>query len=123
MSTATTASGGTLALIAYLGVFPTAIAISTWGFALSRSDAGRLALTSFLVPVIATVLGWVFLDELPPSTAWGGAALGVVGALLTRRRSRGGSEQDEVVAVDDLALVRGTEVAGEVVGGAPEHRG
>ena len=87
VTTARTATPGTLALIAYLGIFPTAIAFSTWGWALSRNDAGRLALTTFLVPVIATALGWAFLGELPASTAYVGGALCVLGVLLTRRRA------------------------------------
>ncbi len=39
----------TLALV-YLGVFPTAIAFTTWAYALSLIDAGRLAATTYLVP-------------------------------------------------------------------------
>lgn len=74
-----------LALIAYLGVFPTAIAFSTWAYALRHTDAGRLALTTFLVPAIATVLAWALLDEVPPALAFGGGALCVVGVLLTRK--------------------------------------
>lgn len=76
----------TLALIAYLGVFPTAIAFSTWAFALRHTDAGKLALTTFLVPAIATVMAWVLLDEVPPVLAFVGGALCVVGVLVTRKK-------------------------------------
>ncbi|WP_460936872.1 DMT family transporter [Phycicoccus ginsengisoli] len=97
-------SATTLLLVAYLGVFPTAIAFLLWAFALSRTNAGTLALTTFLVPVIATALGWLFLDELPPAGAYLGGALCVVGVVLTRRRPRparrpvteGEPEQDAV---------------------------
>ena len=81
-------SATTLLLVAYLGVFPTAVAFLLWAFALSRTNAGTLALTTFLVPVIATGLGWLFLDELPPAGAYVGGALCVVGVVLTRRRPR-----------------------------------
>jgi drug/metabolite transporter (DMT)-like permease len=81
-------SAPTLLLVAYLGVFPTAVAFLLWAFALSRTNAGTLALTTFLVPVIATGLGWLFLDELPPAGAYLGGALCVVGVVLTRRRPR-----------------------------------
>jgi drug/metabolite transporter (DMT)-like permease len=94
VDTARSASGQTLLLIAYLGVFPTAIAFSTWAWALSRSNAGSLALTTFLVPVIATGLGWVFLDELPAAAAYAGGALCVAGVVLTRRRSRADARDD-----------------------------
>lgn len=76
----------TLALITYLGVFPTAIAFSTWAFALRCTDAGKLALTTFLVPAIATVMAWVLLDEVPPALAFVGGALCVAGVLVTRKK-------------------------------------
>jgi drug/metabolite transporter (DMT)-like permease len=72
----------------YLGVFPTAIGFSTWAFALKHSDAGKLALTTFLVPFLATGLAWLLLDEVPPSLAFLGGALCIAGVLLTRRRPR-----------------------------------
>lgn len=78
----------TLWWIAYLGVFPTAIAFSTWAFALRHTDAGKQSLTTFLVPAIATVMAWVLLDEVPPGLAFVGGALCVVGVLVTRRKPR-----------------------------------
>jgi drug/metabolite transporter (DMT)-like permease len=77
-----------LAWIAYLGIFPTAIAFSTWAYALARSDAGKLTLTTFLVPFIATLIAWALLDEVPPPLTFAGGALCIVGVLLTRRKSR-----------------------------------
>lgn len=81
-------SAGTLLLIAYLGVFPSAIAFTTWAYALARTGAGALSLTTFLVPVIATLLAWGLLDEVPPALAFLGGALAIGGVLLTRRRPR-----------------------------------
>ena len=74
--------------IVYLGLAPTALAFTLWAYALSRSDAGRLSLTTFLVPVIATVMAWALLDEVPPALAFFGGALCIGGVLLTRRRPR-----------------------------------
>jgi drug/metabolite transporter (DMT)-like permease len=71
--------------IVYLGVGPTALAFSTWAFALSRMGAGRLSITTFLVPGIAIVLAWVLLGETPPAMAYVGGALCVVGVLVSRR--------------------------------------
>jgi drug/metabolite transporter (DMT)-like permease len=88
VSTTRTASTQTILLVAYLGIFPTAIAFSTWAWALSRSNAGSLALTTFLVPVIATAMGWLMLDELPAPAAYLGGALCIVGVVLTRRTPR-----------------------------------
>ncbi len=86
-----TGSAETLLLIAYLGVFPTAIAFTTWAFALRHTDAGKQALTTFLVPAIAALMAWALLDEVPPPLAFVGGALCIVGVLVTRRRPRVGS--------------------------------
>ena len=83
-----TGSAGTLLLIAYLGMFPTALAFLTWAFALRYTDAGKQSLTTFLVPAIAAVLAWVLLDEVPPVLAFVGGVLCIVGVLVTRRRPR-----------------------------------
>jgi drug/metabolite transporter (DMT)-like permease len=77
-----------LAWIGYLGLFPTALAFSLWAFALRHTDAGKQAITTFLVPVITATMAWVLLDEVPPALAFAGGALCVVGVLLTRRKPR-----------------------------------
>ena len=78
------ALGGTL----YLGIFPTAVAFTTWAYALARTDAGRLGATTYLVPPIAVLLGWLLLDEVPPPLALLGGALCLVGVGVTRRRAQ-----------------------------------
>lgn len=83
-----TGSTSDLLWILYLGLGPTAVAFSTWAYALSRTDAGKLTLTTFLVPVIATALAWLLLDEVPPALAFLGGALCIVGVALTRRKPR-----------------------------------
>ena len=77
-----------LGWIAYLGLFPTALAFSLWAFALRHTDAGKQAITTFLVPLITALMAWILLDEVPPGLAFVGGALCVVGVLVTRRRSR-----------------------------------
>ena len=44
------APAGSIAGMVYLGAVPTAIAFSTWAYALSRMDAGKLGVTTYLVP-------------------------------------------------------------------------
>jgi drug/metabolite transporter (DMT)-like permease len=82
------ASAGDLFWMAYLGVFPTAIGFTTWAFALRRTNAGALALTTFLVPFLATGLAWLLLDEVPGALAFVGGVLCIGGVLLTRRKPR-----------------------------------
>jgi drug/metabolite transporter (DMT)-like permease len=77
----------TLGLV-YLGIFPTAIAFTTWAYALSLIDAGRLAATTYLVPGTTILISWLVLGEIP--TVWGlvGGVICLAGVGLTRRRSR-----------------------------------
>lgn len=74
--------------LAYLGVFPTAIAFTTWAYALSLVAAGKLAATTYLVPGTTVLISWLLLGEIP--TAWGlvGGLVCLVGVGLTRRRIR-----------------------------------
>ena len=77
----------TLGLV-YLGVFPTAVAFTTWAYALSLIEAGKLAATTYLVPGTTILISWLLLNEIP--TVWGlaGGVVCLVGVALTRRRSR-----------------------------------
>ena len=62
--------------VVYLGVFPTAIAFTTYAYALRHMSASSLGVTTYLVPPITIVMGLVFLVR--------GAAHGRV----RRRRAR-----------------------------------
>lgn len=78
----------TLAVV-YLGVFPTAIAFTTWGYVLSRSSAGRTAASTYAVPAVVVLLSWLLLGEVPPAAALFGGALALAGvAVATLRRRR-----------------------------------
>jgi drug/metabolite transporter (DMT)-like permease len=82
------APAGSIAGMVYLGVVPTALAFSTWAYALTRMDAGKLGVTTYLVPPLVIVLGWLLLDEVPPALALVGGAVCLAGVALSRRRTR-----------------------------------
>ena len=84
------ARGGATGWIVYLGVGPTALGFITWGFALHRTSAGRLAATTYLVPPISVLLGWAWLGESPASLAYLGGALCLAGVAVSRRPSGAG---------------------------------
>jgi drug/metabolite transporter (DMT)-like permease len=73
-----------LAWTAYLGVFPTAIGFTTWAYALKRTSAGKMGATTYLVPPIAVLLGWVILGETPAALALAGGVLCLAGVAVTR---------------------------------------
>lgn len=82
------AGPGAGAGITYLGLGPTALAFTLWGYALARTSAGRLGATTYLVPPLAVLLGWVLLDEVPAPLALAGGVLCLVGVGITRRPAR-----------------------------------
>ena len=71
----------------YLGVVPTALAFSTWAYALARTEAGRLGVTTYLVPPLVVLLSWLLLDEVPPALAVVGGVVCLAGVAVSRRRS------------------------------------
>jgi drug/metabolite transporter (DMT)-like permease len=72
--------------VAYLGLFPTAIAFTTYAFALQHMTASSLGITTYLVPPLTIFLGWAFLGEVPPTMAYAGGALALVGVAVARRK-------------------------------------
>jgi drug/metabolite transporter (DMT)-like permease len=79
------ADASSIAWMVYLGVFPTAIGFLTWAYALSRTTAGRMGATTYLVPPIAILIGWALLAESPEPLAFLGGALCLGGVVITRR--------------------------------------
>jgi drug/metabolite transporter (DMT)-like permease len=82
------ASGADVWWVVYLGVFPTAIAFTTFAYALRHMSASNLGVTTYLVPPITIVMGWLFLSETPPAMAYVGGALALVGVAVARRKPR-----------------------------------
>ena len=83
-----TAPASSIWWLVYLGVFPTAIAFTTYAFALQHMTASSLGVTTYLVPPITIVMGVLFLSEAPPTMAYAGGALALVGVAVARRKPR-----------------------------------
>ena len=82
------ASASDIWWVVYLGLFPTAIAFTTYAFALQHMSASSLGVTTYLVPPITIAMAWLFLGEVPPAMAFVGGALTLVGVAVSRRRPR-----------------------------------
>lgn len=78
----------TLGWVVYLGLMPTAVAFTTWAYALARSSAGRLGSTTYLVPPLTIALGWLLLGEVPPPLAVAGGVVCLLGVATARRGPR-----------------------------------
>jgi drug/metabolite transporter (DMT)-like permease len=72
--------------VVYLGAVPTALAFSTWAYALSRMPAGQLGVTTYVVPALAVAFGLLIFGEIPAPTAIIGGAICLVGVAASRRR-------------------------------------
>ena len=80
------AQASSIGWLVYLGLFPTAIAFTTWAFALSRTAAGRLGSTTYLVAPIVIVMAWAVLGETPAWLAILGGALCIAGVVVARSK-------------------------------------
>ncbi|MGW2227730.1 DMT family transporter [Streptomyces formicae] len=72
----------------YLGVFPTALAFTTWAYALARTTASRMGATTYAVPALVVAMSWLALDEVPGAVTLGGGALCLAGVAVARSRPR-----------------------------------
>lgn len=73
--------------IVYLGIVPTALGFSTWAYALQRTPAGRLSISTYIVPPLAIVLGLLVFAEIPAPLAIVGGLVCLLGVAVSRRRS------------------------------------
>lgn len=78
-------TAGSLAAVAVLGVFGTGVARALSATLAGRAGASRGALVTYLIPIVAIVLGVTFRDESIGVVELAGTALIIVGAYLTSR--------------------------------------
>lgn len=85
---ASVADSHALGAAIYLGVVPSLIAYASWAVALSRLPASRASNFLYCVPPVATVIGFLWLGEVPGllGLVGGGLALGGVVIVNLRRR-------------------------------------
>ncbi|MER6038034.1 MULTISPECIES: DMT family transporter [unclassified Streptomyces] len=77
----------------YLGVFPTALAFTTWAYALARTTASRMGATTYAVPALVVLMSWLVLGEVPGALTLVGGVLCLAGVAVSRSRSAGRSRR------------------------------
>jgi drug/metabolite transporter (DMT)-like permease len=105
---AAAASPPAILWVAYLGALPTALAFTTWAYALSRTSAGRLGATIYLVPPLTILMGWGLLGETPAPLAFAGGALCLGGVYLARRAPAASGEAAPPPGREAAAAAAGT---------------
>jgi drug/metabolite transporter (DMT)-like permease len=68
-------------------LFPTALGFTTWAYALNRTTAGRLGVTTYLIPPVVIVMAWLLLGEVPPLLAIAGGAICIAGVVIVRTQA------------------------------------
>ncbi len=71
----------------YLGLFPTAIGFAAWSYALSRTEAARLTVSTYAVPAVSVLMSWLLLGEAPTALSLIGGTVCLVGVAISRRKS------------------------------------
>ena len=82
LSQAQTAPLSTTLAMVYLGVFPTAIAYVTYAYAFSRMAASRAASFLYVIPVMAYLMAWLWLGEVPTPLSVAGGAVTLAGVFI-----------------------------------------
>lgn len=82
------APAGAVLAVVYLGVFPTALAFTTWAYALARTTAGKMGSTTYAVPAVVVLMSWTVLGEVPAWLSLAGGVLCLAGVAVSRTRPR-----------------------------------
>jgi drug/metabolite transporter (DMT)-like permease len=83
-----TAPASTTLVLVYLGLFPTALGYVTYAYAMSHMDTSAAVSFLYLIPILAYLIGWAWLGEVPTPLSVLGTLLALAGVVLVTRRGR-----------------------------------
>ena len=78
-----TASWHSIGATIHLGIFGTAIPYALWTYGVSKADVSKIVMSQYTIPVMALVVGYLWLGEVPPLLAIFGGGIALAGAVLS----------------------------------------
>jgi len=77
-----------LGALVYLGVVPAAFAYGVWAYVLEHMTVSRAVMFQYLIPGIAVLVAFVWLDEVPKLLSVAGGVLTVVGVYVVNAKAQ-----------------------------------
>ncbi len=89
--------------VVYLGVIPGALGYVGWTYVMGQMSAASAVSFLYLIPVLATLMAWLFIGERPGWLSVVGGALCLAGVIVVQRWGREPQIQPELSAVAEPA--------------------
>jgi len=85
----------------YLGIFPTVLGYLAWSYVLNEIPASHAVSFLYFTPIIATLIGWIWLKEVPEILAFVGGFVALAGVWIVNQSFKN-AFLTEQLSLDDI---------------------